>query len=78
MTELLQRKRMGSAAAPAAVRRALAPNRSRGKQTNNSDPALVEASDEGVVGTARGGRAPQKQFPRSGFVEVSQVEGLQR
>ena len=49
----------GSAAAPAAVRRALAPNISRILCIH------CRANDEGVVGCARGGHAPQRQdnFP---------------
>ena len=51
----------GSTAAPAVVRRALAPNASHENQTicHGFDAPSAEADDEGVVGCARGGRAPQ-------------------
>lgn len=48
----------GSAAAPAAVRRAPAPNTNVPTQTNESQSSR-DANDEVVVGCARGGRAPQ-------------------
>ncbi len=48
----------GTAAAPAAVRRALAPNPNVVVQPNLR-PTPTDANDEGVVGCARGGRAPQ-------------------
>ena len=61
-----RKETMGSAAAPAAVRRALAPNTSRGEHTNRFERAHAqEANDEGVVGCARGGRAPHFNTLRS-------------
>jgi ABC-type dipeptide/oligopeptide/nickel transport system permease subunit len=59
---------MGSAPAPGAVWRVLAPNISRGDRTNREEQSTGfarthrEANDEGVVGSARGGRAPRFQF----------------
>jgi len=53
---------MGSAAASAAVRRALAWNPNVVASTYLSQPSLQEANDEGVAGCARGGRAPQFQI----------------
>jgi phenylacetate-CoA ligase len=50
--EVVDNSDLGSAVAPTAVRRALAPNSTRSKPTELTD-------DEGVVGCARGGRAPQ-------------------
>ena len=49
---------MGSATAPVAVRRALAPNTLRDCRTD-SFARLTEASDEGVAGSTRGACAPQ-------------------
>jgi hypothetical protein len=56
--KLNQRHFRGGAAAPAAVRRALAPD------TNVVERAIAQitppdADDVGVIGCARGGRAPQ-------------------
>jgi len=56
-----EQKHLGSAAASAAVRRALASNPNVVARTNLSQPSLQEANDEGVVGCARGGRAPVKK-----------------
>ena len=52
-------KNLGSAAASAAVRRALAPNISQTTQTNRRIPRHGDADDGGIVGCARGGRAPR-------------------
>jgi len=56
---------LGSTAAPAVVRRALAVNSSREPKafTMVWSACIAVADDEGVVGCARGGRAPQ---PRPG------------
>jgi hypothetical protein len=53
--------RFGSTAAPAVVRRALAVNSSREPKafTMVWSACIAVADDEGVVGCARGGRAPQ-------------------
>jgi len=60
--------RLGSARAPRAVRRALAPNTKPGEQTNGGQPSLPKANDEGVVGSTRGACAPP--FSREQAVAV--------
>jgi hypothetical protein len=52
----------GSAAASAVVRRALAPNTSPDGNIEQPGRPIAKAGDEGVVGSARGGRAPQSQL----------------
>jgi hypothetical protein len=53
---------LGSAAASAAVRRALASNTVACERMTALDFARNDANDEGVVGCTRGGRAPQFQI----------------
>ena len=53
------KKLKGSAPAPGAVRRALAANMPAVDHQMESDLTRTSANDEGVVGCARGGRAPQ-------------------
>jgi len=52
----------GSAAAPAAVRCALAPNMNVVTPIKQNSSPSHNADDEGVAGCARGGRAPYFQF----------------
>src|SRR5437879_13064723 len=56
---------IGSAAAPAAVRRA--PRRTLQHEDNHPEGRLApECQGEGAVGSARGGRAPRFQFSPTG------------
>ncbi len=61
----MQLKRMRSTAAPAVVRRALAPNPSRDARTKGFGCPHRRANDEGVVGCARGAPALHFQLNRS-------------
>jgi len=51
----------GSAAAPAAIRRAHASNTAASERATVFTFTRNDANDDGVVGCARGGRAPQFQ-----------------
>jgi hypothetical protein len=62
---------LGSAAASAAVRRAPTPNDSHVERAKRRFFTAKDADDEGVVGRARGGRAPHLHLNRSGFAAAA-------
>jgi len=59
---------LGSAPAPGAVRRALAPNTNSKDQSNGRKAPSSKANDEGVVDGTRGARAPR--FSRAAAAEI--------
>ena len=65
------RKILGSAAAPAAVRRALAPNSRARSAPNGSRVSHARAGREGATRCARGGRAPH--FLQHGYGLVARL-----
>ena len=64
---------MGSAAASAAVRRALAPSREAADVSKRWNFSRATANREGAVRCARGGRAPQFQLRSSGEMAVGPI-----